>query len=141
MLKIDGEVAQPDTTEAREVVAEYCRLYGIAPPFEMSEIYHLTAENWRNPIPFTNNAGCYFFYSEDGTLLYVGKVSLGSDLAGRITGYFKSSPTFGPVHDGWSMPPRYLQTLKVRDPHEAPSLEEYLILKLQPPDNRLGRRR
>jgi excinuclease UvrABC nuclease subunit len=128
----------PDTTKAREIVSEYCRRYGISPSFEMSDIYHLTAENWLNPIPFTNNAGCYFFYAEDGALLYVGKAS---DLAGRVTSYFESAPSFRPRHQGWSMPPRYLQTVKVHDPHEAPSLEEYLIQKLQPPDNKLGKSR
>jgi hypothetical protein len=68
--------------KTREVVEEYCRRDGISPPFEMSVIYHLTAENWRNPIPFTHDAGCYFFYAEDGRLLYVGKAS---SLAGRVS--------------------------------------------------------
>jgi hypothetical protein len=131
----------PDTTKVRQLVDEYCLRYGISPAFEMSEIYHLTAENWRNPIPFIHHAGCYFFYSEDGTLLYVGKASTGNDLAGRVTRYFKTSPNFGPVHEGWSKTPYYLQTLKVSDPHQAPSLEEFLIHKLQPPDNKLGKSR
>jgi hypothetical protein len=136
-----SKIAEPDITKATDAVAAYCRLYGISPSFEMSKIYHLTEDNWRNPIPFAEHAGCYFFYAEDGTLLYVGKASLRADLAGRITPYFTRSPSFGPSHDGWSAPPRYLQTLKVRDPHEAPSLEEYLIHKLQPRDNKLGRKR
>ena len=35
----------PNTTKASKAVEEYCRLSGISPPFEMSGIYPLTAEN------------------------------------------------------------------------------------------------
>jgi hypothetical protein len=130
----------PDTTKAHDAVAQYCRRYCISPAFEMSPIYDLTAENWRTPIPFTLNQSCYFFYAEDGSLLYVGKASFGADLAGRVSRYFTTRPTFRPVHTGWSKPPRCLQTLKVHEAHEAPSLEEYLIQELRPFDNKIGNR-
>lgn len=131
----------PDTTSARKAVEAYCSKYNISPHFELSAIYALTAENWINSIPFHLNSGCYLFYAEDGTLLYVGKTSLNSGLAGRVIKYFRTRPAFALRHDDWIKPPAFLQTLKVNFAYEAPSLEEYLIQELQPPQNRLGIRR
>jgi hypothetical protein len=132
---------KPDITKARETIDTYCRKYAISPLFKMSDPYELTAENWTNAIPFPNDAGCYFFYAADGSLLYVGKASLTNDLAGRVTSYFQTRGGFLLEKYQWNTPPACVITLKVNHPYEAPSLEEYLIEKLQPPENSVGVRK
>jgi hypothetical protein len=44
-------------------------------------------------------------------------------------------------HSGWSQPPRFFYAVAVPEqmPFEAPALEEFLIGRLQPPDNSVGR--
>ncbi|WP_316237687.1 GIY-YIG nuclease family protein [Bradyrhizobium sp. SZCCHNR1015] len=131
-------MTEPNTASARQAVEAYCRRYAIDPPFEFSALYPLTSENWVNTIPFHLDPGCYFFYAEDGSLLYVGKASSG--LAGRIIKYFQTRPSFAIRHTDWIKPPTFLQTLKVHFAYEASSLEEYLIQELSPLQNRLGAR-
>ncbi|WP_315731123.1 MULTISPECIES: GIY-YIG nuclease family protein [unclassified Bradyrhizobium] len=129
-------MTEPNTEPARAAVGTYCRRYAINPPFEFSALYPLTAENWTNTIPFHLEPGCYFFYADDGSLLYVGKASSG--LASRIIKYFQTRPSFAIRHTDWIKPPAVLQTLKVHFAYEASSLEEYLIQELRPLQNRLG---
>lgn len=130
------------TARAHAAVRRYCRKYGISPSFPVSGVYELSTDNWRRTtFPFATAAGCYLFYSGDRQLLYVGKVSLTHSIGARVASYFRSLPELAPVHSGWSMPPRYLQVVRVNEPYEAPSLEEYLIRELDPMDNTRGRPR
>lgn len=128
----------PDTTGTGKAIETYCSKYNIEPRFELSPIYALTTDNWKNSIPFHLDQGCYFFYAEDGALLYIGKASFKNDLAGRVITYFRTRPMFELRHDGWIKAPAFLQTVKVNFAYEAPSLEEYLIQELQPAQNKLG---
>jgi hypothetical protein len=100
---------------------------------EISNLYHIPTQ-WNEVFPFSNENGCYVFYSCDKQLLYVGKASLKHALGARIGSYFRQGV---PVHNGWSHFPEYLQTIKVQFAFEAPSLEEFLITELTPPDNTL----
>ena len=130
--------------EVRDAVEEYCRLHGIE-PFIPSELYDLQSDWTKRQFPDSGAPGCYAFYDEQGTLLYVGKASMAHNLGSRVASYFRRDNTAGvtiPRHVGWkALPPRYVQTIPVRKPYEAPSLEEYLIGKLDPPDNTRGRPR
>lgn len=129
---------EPGTMGAEKAIESYCSKYNIEPRFQLSPIYALTSENWKNSIPFHLDQGCYFFYAEGGALLYIGKASFKNDLAGRVVTYFRTRPTFALRHDSWIKPPAFLRTVKVNFAYEAPSLEEYLIQELQPAQNRLG---
>lgn len=98
--------------------------------------YALTEEGWRDYIPFRESPGCYLFFDEAGRLLYVGKAK---NLGNRVGHYFTSSP-FAPRTDHvWSATPRHALVVKVDEPWEAPSLEEFLINKLHPSDNTRSR--
>jgi hypothetical protein len=115
-------------------VEAFCQSYAIWPAFESSELYHLTAEYYSdNIIPFAGHPGCYFFYAEDGTLLYIGQTTV--NLGGRVCRYFKMRLEFSPVHSQWTARPRYLMTTRVNEPDQAPKLEKDLIDKFRPPDN------
>ena len=94
------------------------------------------ADNW----PFSERAGVYFVYSESFDLLYIGKSSNNQCLGKRLYCWFGGGDTCVPVGT-WSQPPRFVVTIAVPDesPFEAPSLEEYLVRKLQPPDNTHGK--
>ena len=94
-----------------------------------------TTEGW----PFATDYGCYAFYGDSGDLLYIGKASL-ADLGSRLSCYFLPDQTRAiPKAKGWSFPPQFLQTVRVNERYEAPSLEEYLIRHLHPSDNTLAR--
>jgi excinuclease UvrABC nuclease subunit len=132
-----------DSPKVQQAIDDYCRKYAIQPSFPLSEPYHLAREWKAKTIPHADRCGCYFFYDEEGHLLYIGKVSLSHTLGRRTTHYFRwdaeaSVPV--PKDSGWTAPPAWLQTLCVNEPYEAPSLEEYLIHRLRPPSNtRMGR--
>lgn len=132
-----------DSRKVQQAVDDYCRKYAIDPPFPLSAPYHLAREWKSTTIPHAERCGCYFFYDKEGSLLYIGKVSLSHTLGRRTTSYFRwddkaAAPV--PKHTGWKPPPVWLQTLCVNEPYEAPSLEEYLIDRLRPPSNtRMGK--
>src|SRR4051812_48240392 len=108
------------------------------PVFDISKLYDL-CEDWTTKnYPFDTSAGCYVFYTETGTLLYVGQASLNT-LGSRLYDHFRRDPRQGIFMRKWSTPPRFLQTICVHEPFEAPSLERYLIRFLGPSDNVLAR--
>jgi hypothetical protein len=117
----------------RHTVNEYCRLHGLA-PFDVSELYDLQRD-YKQPYPNSDKSGVYVIYSEKGN--YIGKASL---LGPRLSQHFvwKNDRTvLIPTMKRWgNAPPRYVQTVATRHPYEAPSLEAYLLLKLQPLQNR-----
>jgi len=118
----------------RQTVNEYCRLHDLA-PFEVSRLYDLQRD-YRQPYPNGNKSGVYVIYSEQGD--YIGKASL---LGPRLSAHFvwnNERRMLVPTMKRWGdTPPRYVQTVATRHAYEAPSLEEYLILKLRPRKNRL----
>ena len=115
---------------------------------DLGELYDLFsgAEPGRpgrpNTYPHAERAGVYFVLDDRLNLLYVGKASMGSCIGKRLGSYFTYAPDGGcqVLHDGWSSRPRYVATIAVPEnaPFEAPALEEFLISRLNPPDNKTG---
>ena len=108
------------------------------PKLEISDLYDLD-KDWTNSYPNASLPGIYVFFDEIGDLLYIGKVSRKNVLGKRLSAYFG--------HDdkgGWKLHkpheweqygcPKYICTipLPVDRSFEAPSIEEYLISKLNP---------
>lgn len=117
----------------RNALKDYEKRYGLKTE---TALYALTEEGWRNYIPFRGDSGCYLFYDETGRLLYVGKAR---NLGARIGHYFTSPPFAPTAGHVWSAMPRHALVIKVEKTWEAPSLEEYLIDRLQPSDNTRGK--
>ena len=129
-------------TDFRNSVEAYCKKYSISPSFQLSKFedidqLYTSGAQW----PFGSVAGCYAFFSEEQHLLYVGKAA--AAIARRTGSYFRwdETRTFISPIGNWTKRPKYLLTVKVNEPYEAPSLEAYLIDMLQPPDNEIGIRR
>ena len=131
-----------DEERLRGKVAEYCALYHVDPPFDLSELYDLVLD-WKvnKEFPFARERGCYVFYSEKYEMLYIGKASQRNSLGSRIASYFRwdlCHTIIEPRHSGWTSAPRYVQTIRTHKSFEAPSLEEFLIIELDPVDNTSG---
>jgi hypothetical protein len=123
------------------------------PLLEVSPIYGLYPETldtaitaelvWPQPYPHADRNGVYLIFGEGGHLLYVGKASMRHSLGHRLGHYFcydKPARACRIIHDGWSRPPRYIVTIAVPKEmgFEAAALEEFLIDRLNPSDNRKG---
>jgi hypothetical protein len=142
--------------DVKLAVAQYESSYRAPnlPRFEVAGLYDLTPALFRKedvavesawPKVWAHNdrQGVYIILDDDLAVLYVGKASFSNLISGRLSCWF----TYGPgkecriLHDTWSKRPRFVVTIAVpRDtPFEAPALEEFLITKLQPPDNVIGR--
>lgn len=75
--------------------------------------------------------GGYILFSENGELLYVGKASHAKSIGSRLVRFrYKESE--------WPTRPAFVRIIEVPDAFEAPSLEEFLISKLQPRFNKHG---
>jgi excinuclease UvrABC nuclease subunit len=122
----------------QQTIDEYCQLHGLA-PFKLSEFYDLQRD-CKQQYPNCGSPGCYLFYNATNELLYIGKTSLRNTLGSRISAHIcwnsERSLLVPKEPESWSKYgyglPRYVQTVATRHPYEAPSLEEYLIDKLQP---------
>ena len=128
-------------SDLENAVREYYARYHIM-QFEISDAYDLHASWVSTSFPNAERAGCYAFFDGTGTLLYVGKASCGSTMGRRADTYFKwienKLEARGSRH--WTGTPTILRTIPVHEAHQAPSLEEYLIERLHPPENRAGRK-
>ena len=96
-------------------------------------------------IPCAADKGVYAFFNKQEDLLYVGKASHSDSLGKRICSYFHAETDdqgARPRHP-WTANgrPRYVLITATYHAFEAPSLEEYLIQELQPPENSVGRKR
>lgn len=117
-------------------------------PPNISDIYNLFPEDdsrnskysWPNTWPNNGLPGVYFIFDENLTLLYIGKAK---NLGSRLSSYFmyESDRSCRVKQTGWRVKPHFLVTASVEKFFEAPSLEEYLIEKLQPSHNSIGVRR
>jgi hypothetical protein len=137
------EIPTPDAQAAVcSKVEDYCRRYCVSPGFEISEVYDVetdwTKKNYQHR--GDKDYGCCVFYSASNELLYIGGTFWGS-IGSRISTYFKKDQTRAIPNTGWKDPIRYIQTIRVHEAHEAPSLEQYLITKLQPCNNARGIRK
>jgi len=136
--------------KVRDLITEYGGNYKIDP--EIGPIYSLYPEHtdietefsWpENSWPFANRPGVYIFLTQEGDFLYVGKASMKATLGRRLTGHFSHvdypNDKTCKTKDVWKEHPFFVVTVSVREPYEAPSLEEYLIMKLEPKENTVGR--
>ena len=117
---------------------EVSGLYCVSPDAaERSEASSAWPETW----PYAWYPGVYLIFDSNVSLLYVGKASFGAGVGHRLSAHFcfeSDGSRACKVRGSWSARPAFLATIPVEEPFEAPSLEEYLIGKLQPPDNRRG---
>ncbi|WP_227421945.1 GIY-YIG nuclease family protein [Pacificispira spongiicola] len=98
--------------------------------------------NFDQTWPNNGRPGCYAIFDRDLKLLYIGKtINFGK----RLGEHFKVDPTdptrkrgLPKTTEAWSPKAHYVLTVALDHAYEAPSLEEYLIEKLQPCGNRMG---
>jgi len=122
------------SSEVRRLVDEYCQTqrHPALPPFVVHS--HSLSSWWHTP--FSARPGCYAIYGEDGALLYIGKASLNASTGSRLAAHLRQ------VRPSWSStPPAYVDIVEVTSPFESPSLEEYLLMKIDTLYNDHGRRR
>ena len=95
---------------------------------------------WVDCWPFSERAGVYLIYSDTFELLYIGKASTNRCLGQRLWDHFGAGDTCI-LKEFWPHPPRFVVNIAVpvELSFEAPALEEYLIRKLQPLTNTVGR--
>jgi hypothetical protein len=109
---------------------------------EFSTPYDL-ASDWPNTWPGAVSAGVYAFIGEQDDLLYVGKASCGATIGSRLGAYFGYGPERrAKVYNDFYAGVRKVATLALPEGRqfEAPAIEEFLIARLGPPLNKVGRR-
>jgi excinuclease UvrABC nuclease subunit len=116
-------------------------LYALFPDEEITlEVGH----RWPGLWPDGGGPGIYFVFGSEGQLLCVSKASMNSSMGARLSHWFKMERPSGrcAVVHGWTERPAYIATLPIPADltFEAPAIEEYLIGRLNPPDNGGARR-
>lgn len=128
-------------------IDEYCKKWrkpGLS-EIKLSAVYDLI-DDWNdgNPWPNPGDTGIYAILDANKKLLYLGKASMGSSIAKRLSAWFKYRPDrsfrTNPRHT-WNHKPFFVVSAAVdkEAPWEASALEEFLIHKLDPPENSKGR--
>jgi excinuclease UvrABC nuclease subunit len=136
-----------DVSSIRAKLTNYSSDYLKGRALVLEEPFDLT-KSWRDNITLQNAEypGCYFLFDKDHRLLYIGKASMGSSMGARVASHFwwdKPAGELRATKVHWlasEKPAKWLRTVVVKKAWEAPSLEEYLITKLQPPLNIAGNR-
>jgi excinuclease UvrABC nuclease subunit len=113
------------------------------PPLTLSPIYDLKA-HWPNQYPCSDQAGVYIALDESKNVVYVGKASLSNVIGKRIgTRIWRGMDpaTYAVVADWQDVSVRFIAAIGLDSEHafEAAAIEEFLIGRLQPPLNALGR--
>ena len=97
---------------------------------------------WPGIYPHASRAGVYLILDDQARVLYVGKASMRNDIGSRLGTYFGYAVdrTTCNVRGSWTNQPRFVVAVDVPvdSLFEAPSLEEFLIDRLQPVDNQRG---
>jgi hypothetical protein len=142
-------------SDLKKELARYCRIYRNPklPSLELSGLYALFPENYetlpksvmgRWPVdnwPNGDKAGVYIFLDPKLNVLYIGK---SSSLGDRLSAYFRYSGDQNrcriPDEHGWNVKPEFVVTIGIpaKTAFESSALEEYLISRLQPPENTIG---
>jgi len=93
-----------------------------------------TEEMWQN----ADKCGVYFLFDKNEVLMYIGKASFNSNIGVRVGERFSSKDCRCLVDKFCSV--TMLATIAFQNERafEAPSIEEYLIRRLQPPLNEVG---
>ena len=128
--------------QVEELVVQYCGRYNLQ-NWRLSRLFtaYRESENppdercWRGSSE-SFKSGCYFIYTSDGELMYVGKSSQekGITIGHRLWDHCRKYPAV------WSIQPAYIKILNVEQDFEACSLEEFLIKKLHPRLNQTANR-
>jgi len=145
--------------EARKELDRYSRSYRHPklPALQLSDVYALFPANyarlpkgvtagWPDKWPNADSPGVYLILDRQLNISYIGKASMGSTLGARLSSYFAyakdGSERCRIVHDSWDIQPEFVATIAMpsRMAFEAAALEEYLIDRLQPPENAKGLR-
>lgn len=145
--------SQSSFAEFRERVATYQRRYRHPDlePLKVFGLYDLFPDigtshadfKWPDPWPHGGSAGVYLILDENLHLVYIGKASMNSSIAIRLSSYFvfDSDKKCKIKHPkSWEGQPRYVATVPLPDElrFEASALEEYLIATLSTTDNTAG---
>lgn len=137
--------------QVRQCLDEYEEKYrrpGL-PALELRGMYALFPEEgvaefvesrWNDPYPNADRKGIYLIFGRTGVLLYVGKASMGASIGGRLGTYFAGKNECRLLSTDWTERPTYVATIAVPEgmTFEAAALEEYLIRRLNPCDNKHG---
>jgi len=93
---------------------------------------------WEHEWPFNNRSGVYLIYSDKQDLLYIGQAHR---LGKRLYDYFGGGKVCRLRHETWPQRPRFVINIAVPDDMawEKAGLESFLIQKLQPFCNVIGR--
>ena len=133
--------------KVREVVERYHQTYRhpALPALQISGLYALFPDqttatvqySWpKDPWPNASQPGVYLIFDALLDLRYIGKARC---LGKRLHNYFAEGPaperTCRVVHTTWRADPKFVATIAVHKPFEAPSLEEFLINALRPAEN------
>jgi hypothetical protein len=130
-----------DVEKVTAAVRTYCSKYSIS-VFEISSeqrINDLRQRKKNVEWPHGDQSGCYAMYDGSKNLLYIG---LAGHIASRLNSWFRykeredaQMPWTSYAVGTWQTQPVFLQTIKTHEPYEAPSLEAFLIAKLDPCEN------
>jgi len=134
--------------KAREAIERYHQTYRhpALAPLQMSGLYALFPDqtpttaadySWPNdPWPNASQSGVYLIFDEFLDLRYIGKTRC---LGKRLHNYFGEGRApdraCRVVHSTWRVDPKFVATVAVHKPFEAPALEEFLIEELRPAEN------
>jgi len=115
-------------------------LRGMYALFPEEGVADFVESHWDDPYPNADREGVYLMFGRSGTLLFVGKASMGATIGGRLGTYFAGKKECRLLSTDWTERPTYVATIAVAEgmSFEAPALEEYLIQRLAPCDNKLG---
>ena len=148
-----AEVKRPSMADLNRELQHYCaHLRGPdMPELKISGLYDLFPPpndtvceyHWPDDWPFVESPGVYFVFDADMQVLYIGKASMNSWFGNRLHTYFRSGNDKKCVVqnlDSWKGDPRFMAVIPMEAEYrfEAPALEEYLITKLKPVDNKVG---
>lgn len=101
--------------------------------------------SWPDTWPYNERQGVYVIFGQDcSEPLYIGKASMNNFLGDRLSDYFgydKPARRCRIKDINWSERPMYIVTVPVPMgmAFEAAALEEYLIGRFQPADNKRGK--
>lgn len=130
----------------REALEEFKRWrHPDLPPLKVGEPYALFPDkasadvklHWNEKWPNSDDPGVYLIFSVSGLLLYVGK---SWTLGGRLAAYFGGRSDCR-IKGNWKEDPQYVVTVAVPANRrwEAAGLEEFLIERLRPCNNTVGK--
>ena len=148
-----------DFSEVKKELGRYCRHYRHPklPPVQVSGLYALFPEKYAqlpkeviarwpdDDWPNAEMPGVYILLDSKLTVRYIGRTSMWSSLKTRLSAYFRYADPVSkrckiPPEHGWDVKPEFVATIGVpfKTGFEASAIEEYLIARLQPPDNTIG---